>query len=45
MALDTPLEDQVGGLLKQRIEEISDAVRTLVLLKHGGTYFDLDVLF
>jgi hypothetical protein len=45
MALDTPLEDQVGGLLKQRIEGISDAVRTLVLLKHGGIYFDLDVLF
>jgi hypothetical protein len=41
---DTPLDGRLE-LFNRRLPAVSDAVRMVVLLKHGGIYFDLDVLF
>ena len=42
---DTPLRDRVDLIEGHSLAAISDLVRTVVLLKYGGIYFDLDLLF
>jgi hypothetical protein len=42
---DTPLQDRADLIRGPGLAAISDLVRTVVLLKYGGLYFDLDLLF
>jgi hypothetical protein len=44
-AKGTPLEPAVDLIARGGAATVSDWVRTLVLARHGGVYFDLDVLF
>jgi hypothetical protein len=45
LAWGTLLQSRPDVLLGHPVQYTSDVVRTLVLAKHGGVYFDLDVLF
>jgi hypothetical protein len=42
---DTPLQGRQDMFRWHKLPAVSDIVRTVVVLKHGGVYFDLDVLF